>query len=243
MAVAASAGTVTTGAIDPIDAIADVCAAHGVWLHVDGAYGAPAILTERFRDVLSPIARADSVALDPHKWLSVPVEAGVVLVKDAAAMRATFSAVPAYLRSSPEITGPPWFSEFGIQQTRGFRALKVWMTLLHHGLDGYARSISRDLALARLLAAEVEAAADFELLGSGLSIVCFRCVDTAGDLDDFNQSLLLALQLGGEAFLSGARVEGAFALRACFVNPLTRAEDVRGLLDVVRRAARAAAAK
>jgi aromatic-L-amino-acid/L-tryptophan decarboxylase len=160
-----------------------------------------------------------------------------VLVRDAAAMRRTFSLVPAYIRTSPEIAGPPWFSEFGVQQTRGFRALKVWMSLMHHGLDGYARSISRDIALAERLAADVEAAPDFELLGAGLSIVCFRYTATDQDLDELNQTLMTAIQLDGKAFLTGARVDGRFALRACFVNPRTRAEHVTGLLDLVRRAA------
>lgn len=243
MAVAASAGTVSTGAIDPLDAIADICRDRGVWMHVDGAYGAPAILSDRYREQLLPLARADSVALDPHKWLSVPVEAGLVVVRDATAMRRTFSLVPAYIRTSPEVAGPPWFSEFGVQQSRGFRALKVWMSLMHHGLDGYARSISRDIALAERLAAQVEASSDFELLGHGLSIVCFRYTATPADLDEFNQTLMTAVQLGGQAFLTGARVDGRFALRACFVNPRTRAEHVAGLLDLVRSAAASLAAK
>ncbi len=123
MAVVASAGTVNTGAVDPLDAAADVCARHGTWLHVDGAYGAPAILTEHYRDSLAPLSRADSVAIDPHKWLYVPVDAGLVLVRDARAMRDTFSLVPPYLRTDDNmlgVQGPPWFSEYGIEQTRPF---------------------------------------------------------------------------------------------------------------------------
>jgi aromatic-L-amino-acid/L-tryptophan decarboxylase len=163
IAVAASAGTVNSGAIDPLAALRALCDRYGLWLHVDGAYGAPAILSQRYRQELEPIALADSVALDPHKWLYVPVEAGLVLIRDGQAMRDTFSLVPPYLRSdgqTDEVFGPPWFSEYGFQQTRGFRALKVWMSLKHHGLAGYAEAIERDLALAEHLADLVDSSPD-----------------------------------------------------------------------------------
>ncbi|MCA1585989.1 MAG: aminotransferase class I/II-fold pyridoxal phosphate-dependent enzyme [Acidobacteria bacterium] len=148
VAVIASAGTVNTGAVDPLREIAEVCREHNVWLHVDGAYGAPAILSEQYETALAPIAFADSAALDPHKWLCVPVEAGLVLIRHPDAQRAAFSLVPPYLRTDGSLTGvggPPWFSEYGFQQTRGFRALKVWMSLLHHGLAGYRDAINRTL--------------------------------------------------------------------------------------------------
>src|SRR5262249_33100977 len=148
IAAVATSGTVNTGAIDPIAEISAVCREHGLWLHVDGSYGAPAILTEQYRKALEPIGLADSIALDPHKWLYVPVEAGLVLVRDAGAMRDAFSLVPPYLRTdgNPEgVAGPPWFSEYGIQQTRGFRALKVWMCIKQWGLDGYAKAIERNI--------------------------------------------------------------------------------------------------
>jgi aromatic-L-amino-acid/L-tryptophan decarboxylase len=161
IAVIASAGTVNSGAIDPLDEIADVCAKHGVWLHVDGAYGAPAILTGQYAKQLSALARADSLALDPHKWLYVPVEAGVVLVRDARHMRATFSLVPPYLQTDGKtegVGGLPWFSEYGFQQTRSFRALKVWMALRYHGFSGYRSLIERDILLAEELATCCDAA-------------------------------------------------------------------------------------
>lgn len=229
MAVIASAGTVNTGAIDPIDAIADVCARHGVWLHVDGAYGAPAVLTDRYRDVLSPIARADSLTIDPHKWLSVPVENGLVLVKDAGLMRDTFSLVPPYLRTE----GEPWLAEYGIQQTRGFRALKTWMALQYHGVDGYAERIAHDCALAARLADMVRRAPDVELWEpTSLSIVCFRLAGT----DDRNKAALRAIQNGGHAYLSSTVLDGKFWLRACFVNHLTTEADVDRLIQTVRAA-------
>ena len=180
IAVIANAGTVNTGAIDPLDEIAEVCAHHKVWLHVDGAYGAPAILSAKYAKQLSALSRADSLALDPHKWFYVPVEAGLVLVRNAEAMRAAFSLVPPYLRTDGRVEGVgglPWFSEYGFQQSRGFRALKVWMALRHHGLAGYRSSIERDIALAERFAASLRAADDFEIREpQSLSIVCFRYV-------------------------------------------------------------------
>jgi glutamate/tyrosine decarboxylase-like PLP-dependent enzyme len=247
VAVVATAGTVNAGAIDPLEEIADVCAERRVWLHVDGAYGAPAILTTRYARDLAALARADSLALDPHKWLYVPVEAGLVLVRDARAMRAAFSLVPPYLRTDGSATGvggPPWFSEYGFQQTRAFRALKVWMALRHHGLAGYRRAIARDLALAERLAARLRAAADFELHEpQSLSIVCFRHAPAGARgvpqaLDAHNRALLARVQLGGRAFLSGTVMNDRFWLRACIVNPRASESDVDLLPDLVREAAR-----
>ncbi|MDQ2667349.1 MAG: aminotransferase class V-fold PLP-dependent enzyme [Gemmatimonadota bacterium] len=244
MAVVASAGTVNTGAIDPINAIADICAEHGVWLHVDGAYGAPAIITAQYRAALAPIARADSLAVDPHKWLYVPVEAGLVLVRNATAMRDAFSLVPPYLRIDGDehgVLGPPWFSEFGIQQTRGFKALKVWMSLKHYGVNGYRAMIENDLTLAAHLATTVDEADDFErLTPSGLSIVCFRYAPLAlrGDekhLDELNRKVLAEMQLGGEAFVSSTVIRGRFWLRACIVNHRATVHDIEIMVDVVRR--------
>ncbi len=241
MAVVASAGTVNTGAIDPLGPIADVCARRGLWLHVDGAYGAPAILTDAYREALAPIARADSVAMDPHKWLSVPVESGLVVVRDAALMRETFSLVPAYLRTDENahgVQGPPWFSEYGIQQTRGFRALKTWMALRHHGFAGYAARITRDCGLAARLAAGVRALPSLELWEpSSLSIVCFRIAGS----DERNRAVLRDIQLGGRAFLSGTVLDGRFWLRACLVNHLTQESDIDALIDEVLAAAARAA--
>lgn len=243
IAVVASAGSASTGVIDPLATIAAVCRRQGLWFHVDGAYGAPAILTERYREELAPLALADSVALDPHKWLYVPVEAGLVLVRDVAAMRATFSLVPSYLPvgDAPSgATGLPWFSEFGPQQTRGFRALKVWMALKHHSLAGYAAAIARDIALAGRLAARVEAAPDLELLlPPNLSIVCFRYAPphvraASARLDTLNRAILEEIQIGGRAFLSPTVVADRFALRACIVNPRATDADIDATIALVR---------
>jgi glutamate/tyrosine decarboxylase-like PLP-dependent enzyme len=243
VAVAASAGTASTGAIDPLAEIRDICRRFGLWFHVDASYGGPAILTERYQATLAPIRDADSLALDPHKWLYVPVEAGLALVRDGAAMRDAFSLVAPYLRTDGQPTGvggPPWFSEFGFQQTRGFRALKVWMALKLHGLDGYTRSIERDLSLAGQLADAVRQSNDLELLvPPTLSIVCFRFAprhlrSESTRLDELNKKLLDTIQLRGQAFLSGTTINGSFSLRACVINHRTEKDDVEFLVDHVR---------
>jgi glutamate/tyrosine decarboxylase-like PLP-dependent enzyme len=248
VAVIASAGTVNTGAIDPLGAIADVCAKHGVWMHVDGGYGAPAVLTSEFRAQLSSLGRADSVGIDAHKWMYVPVDAGMVLIRDGNHMRDTFSLVPPYLRSDDDrhgVHGLPWLSEYGSEQTRPFRALKVWMALRYFGTSGYAELIAHDIAMARRLASRVRETSGFELWEpQGLSIVCFRAVPAslAGDdaaIDALNQRVLAALQLGGKAFLSSTTLHGRLWMRSCIVNPGTMPEDIDAVFDAVREAVRA----
>jgi aromatic-L-amino-acid/L-tryptophan decarboxylase len=243
--VVASTGTVNTGAIDPIDSIADVCAEHDVWLHVDGSYGAPAVLLlDQHTRTRAALGRVDSLAMDPHKWLYAPVDAGLVLIRHRQLAREAFSLVPAYLRTDDDpdgVGGPVWFSEYGFDQTRPFRALKVWLQLKHLGVTGYRDLITRDIAVADRLAAGVAAAPDLELLAHGLSVVCFRCrpVDWSGDdhaLDALNRQVLSAVQLGGDAFLAGTRVDGVTALRACVVNPGSSAADADAVLGVVRAA-------
>jgi aromatic-L-amino-acid decarboxylase len=245
IAVVASAGTVNTGAIDPLAEIADVCAKHSVWLHVDAAYGGPAILSRKYHDALSALSRADSIALDPHKWLYVPVEAGIVLVRDGEAMRNAFSLVPPYLRTDGNpagVGGPTWLSEYGFQQTRGFHALKVWMALKHHGWNGYRRAIDKDLALAEHLAGRVRQTPDLELCEpQSLSIVCFRYVPPGmrGDqaaLNALNKALVEEIQLGGQAFLSSTVMNDRFWLRACIINFRTQREDIDALVELVANA-------
>jgi aromatic-L-amino-acid decarboxylase len=242
--VAASAGTASTGTIDPLHDIRDVCRRHGVWFHVDAAYGGPAVLTARYRNELAALKDADSLALDPHKWLYVPVEAGLSLVRDGAAMRDAFSLVPPYIRTdgnSAGVLGLPWFSEYGFQQTRGFRALKVWMALKFHGVDGYTASIERDLSLAGRLAERVRQSGDLQLvIEPSLSIVCFRFAPAPlrGDeekLNELNKRLLEAVQLGGNAFLSSTTINGAFCLRACVINHRSTEEDIDFLVAHVRQ--------
>jgi len=242
VAVMASAGTVNTGAIDPLDAVADVCAEYDVWLHVDGSYGGPAVLLlDEHTATREALARVDSLALDPHKWLYAPVDAGLILLRDRELARDAFSLVPPYLRTDDDPAGaggPVWFSEYGFDQTRPFRALKVWMLLRHLGADGYRELIARDVAVAGRLAAAVEAAPDLELLATGLSVVCFRCTprDPDLDIDALNRRVLTQVQLGGKAFLAGTTVDGMFALRACVVNPGMGSADAEAIVAEVRAA-------
>jgi glutamate/tyrosine decarboxylase-like PLP-dependent enzyme len=246
IAAVASAGTVSTGAIDPLDEIADVCAEHGVWLHVDGAYGGPAVFADDLRPLLAGIGRADSIAFDPHKWLYIPHSAGAVLVQDMGLLVESFSAEASYTYSdeerSPQSTG---LRMFGPQFSRGFQALKVWVSLLSHGRGAYADRISHDAALARYLGERAAARQDFELLAPvGLSICCFRYLPQglAGEgtvereeyLNRLNQRLMTEMQLDGRVFLSNVVIEpsGAFGLRVCVVNFRTEAEDMDAVLDV-----------
>jgi glutamate/tyrosine decarboxylase-like PLP-dependent enzyme len=215
-------------------------------LHVDGAYGAFGILDPGTSPRYAGLDRADSLALDPHKWLSVPVECGCALVRDSAVLRDAFSFVPPYLRTEEDkgIGGLPWYAEYGFQQTRGFRALKLWMTLLHTGSAGVASIVARHVRLARQLAEKVDAAVDMERLAPApLSIVCFRYAPEAlrGDgerLDALNKAIMEEVQAGGEAFLTQAVLGGRFALRANVLHYGTTDDDIDALLDVVRQTGR-----
>jgi len=241
--VVASAGTVNTGTVDPLDRIADVCAEEGLWFHVDGAYGAVGVLDPAVAPLYRGMERADSLALDPHKWLGVPVECGCALVRDGALLRDTFSLVPPYIRTEEGkgFGGLPWYAEYGFQQTRGFRALKLWMTLQHAGRAGIAAMIVGHNRLARRLAALVADAPDLELVAPPeLSITLFRYAPAAlrGDgarLDALNKRVMEEVQAGGQAFLTGTVLRGRFALRACIIGYATTADDVAALVDEVRR--------
>jgi len=228
----ANAGTVNSGAIDPLDALADLCEREGLWFHIDGAYGGFGILAEQTIGLYKGIERADSLAIDPHKWLYLPVECGCCIVRDAQAMRDAYSLVPSYLRDDRVL---PWFSEFGIQQTRGFKALKLWLTMQHIGLDGYRQLISRDIDLARQLQDKIRARDDFELVATGpLSVTCFLYTPPDhAEIEALNRKLIPLLQAEGKVFLTGTELEGRFALRACIVNFRTTEADLDLLLDVI----------
>jgi aromatic-L-amino-acid/L-tryptophan decarboxylase len=240
--VSATAGTVGTGAFDPLDALADFCGTQQLWLHVDGAYGAIAAAVPEVAERCRGLARADSLALDPHKWLSVPVECGAVLLRDGQGLRDTFSFVPPYLRTEEGkgFGGLPWFSEYGFQQTRGFRALKLWLVLRQLGRDGVQRHLAGHLALARTLADRVDAAPDLERLAPvELSIVCFRYVPPgasadAAALDALNKRIMETVQAEGHAFLTNTTLAGRFALRACVLHYGTTEADIDALVTAVR---------
>lgn len=240
--VAGSAGTVNTGAVDPLDEIADVAAEHGLWFHVDGSYGALGILTAEAASRFAGLARADSLALDPHKWLGVPIGCGCALFREPAEARDAFSHVPAYLRDE-DADEIGWFSEYGPEQTRPFRALRLWATMSHLGRTGIIRLVDHTVGLARTLAAMVEKADDFELLAPvTVSVTAFRYHPPhapMGDrLDALNAAIPLAVQRRGRAFLTGTRLGGSQALRACFLNPATTDDDLLILLDEIRTVAK-----
>ncbi|OKI16453.1 pyridoxal-dependent decarboxylase [Streptomyces sp. CB03911] len=238
--VVASAGTVGTGAVDSFDPIADLCAEQELWLHVDGAYGAFGVLDPAIAHRYAGLERADSLALDPHKWLGVPVDCGCALVRDTDELRGTFSLVPSYLRD--EAAGSlGWFSEYGMEQTRPFRSLKVWATIAHRGRQGISDDIARCTALARRLGELVEADPELELLAPvQTSIVAFR--HRAAGLDEaavnaVNRELPVAVQLRGRVFVTGALLDGREMLRACLLNAATTEADLELLLAEVRAAA------
>jgi glutamate/tyrosine decarboxylase-like PLP-dependent enzyme len=239
--VAASAGTVNTGAVDPLDEIAEVAAEHGLWFHVDGAYGALGVLADGAADRYAGMARADSLALDPHKWLGVPVDCGCILVRDPGTTRDAFSLVPAYLRD--DAAGDlGWFSEYGPEQTRPFRALRVWATMSHLGHDGILGLVNHCTRLASTLAAMVDGSDDFELLAPvTASITAFRHRPAgipADRLDALNRTIPAVVQRRGRVFITGTRLAGTEALRACFLHPATDTDDLTALLDEIRETAR-----
>jgi aromatic-L-amino-acid decarboxylase len=250
--VVGTAGTVGTGAIDPLGALADVAGRHGLWFHVDASYGGFAVLAPAAPASLRALARADSIALDPHKWLYLPVDCGCVLYRDPAAALATFAHEAEYMRvmdSAPPETFAFW--DYGPELSRRFRALKVWMLLRAVGLGPLRAAIEKDLACAAALASKIDGSEDFQRLAPvELSIVCFRHVPAearpalpagTGDierrLDAWNERLLVALQRDGKSYMSNAPVDGRFALRACVMNHRTTLEDMDALLADLRRLA------
>ena len=249
--VVGTAGTVSTGVMDPLPELGAVCREHSTWFHVDGAYGAPvAALLPHAPAELAAIAEADSVAIDPHKWLYAPLEAGCALVRDADALHRTFRHHPPYYRFDGDRSDPPLnFHEWGIQNSRGFRALKVWLGLRQAGRAGVVQSIADDMALTRSLHAHVGSHPEFEGFTCELSISTFRYVPAdlrarVGDqgvgayLDTLNAAILGASQDGGEVFVSNAVVGGRFVLRACIVNFRTTEADVAAVPELLARVGR-----
>ena len=241
--VVGTAGSVATGVVDPLAEIADVCRRHDVWFHVDGAYGALAARVPEAPDSLRALSDADSVAVDPHKWLYAPLEAGCALVRRPADLLRAFSYHPSYYHFDHEVTN---YFDFGPQNSRGFRALKVWLALRQVGSSGYLGMIGDDMRLARRLHALVQQHPDFEAMTQHLSITTFRYVprdlrpaaetpETDAYLQRLNQELLRRVERSGEAFLSNATVNGRFALRACIVNFRTSLADIEALLALLSR--------
>jgi aromatic-L-amino-acid decarboxylase len=239
--VVGNAGTVGTGAVDPLPELAALCREFDLWFHVDGAYGGVAAVLPDAPSALAALREADSVAVDPHKWLYAPLEAGCALVRDAARLRDAFAYHPPYYHFGDAAIN---YFDLGPQNSRGFRALKVWLALQQVGREGYAAMIAEDILLAAELFAQIPHYAELEAFTQSLSIATFRFVppdlerraaETEKYLDQLNSELLTRLQNSGEAYLSNAVVRGRFVLRACIVNFRTSAADVRALPPLVVR--------
>jgi aromatic-L-amino-acid decarboxylase len=238
LAVSATAGTTTTGAIDPLAELAEIAARHELWFHVDAAYGGAAILADDLRGLLGGIERADSLAVDPHKWLYTSQSAGCVLLREFGALSRSFHADASYIWLDDDARHGVDLAMHGPQFSRGFAALKVWISLLAHGRAAYGRRISHDAALARYLGELVTEHPDFELMAAPqLSICCFRYrpagwSDSEEALDRVNERLMTAIHADGRVYCSNAVIGGRFGLRACIVNFRTEAEDLERLLAV-----------
>ena len=238
--VVASAGTTATGAVDPLDGAAEVAAEHQLWFHVDGAYGAPAAAVPAQREHFRGMERADSLAIDAHKWLYAPVDCSALLVHDISAAARAFGATAGdYVRVlQAEHDEAFAFWDHGLELSRRFRALKLWMTFRHYGARRLTEAIEHDIAMAARLAALVEHGSDFELLSPpSLSICTFRHVPPTvaeQELDAHNERLLAAVQRDGRVYLSNAVVNGHFALRACVTNYRTTNADIERTVDVLR---------
>src|SRR5215204_6705851 len=242
--VVGSAGTVNTGVVDPLSEIADIAGEFDLWFHVDGAYGAPGVLDERKKHLFEGLPRADSVSLDPHKWLYFPVDAGCLLFRDSTAAMAAFNTEDAdYIKthgySNEEALA---FWDYGVELSRRFRALKVWLTLQYYGTRRIAEAISEDISLAGYLGEVVSKADDFELLAPvELSICCFRYVpagtSSEAELDQLNERIMGLVQKGGRAYVSNATVNGRFALRACITNFRTTQSDIDETIEAIREVA------
>lgn len=237
IAVCANAGATNTGAVDPLSEMADFCAAQGIWLHVDAAYGGFAVLTERGRDLLRGMERADSVTLDAHKWLFQPFEAGCLLVRDVRALEGAFSVHPEYLQDTRLGMEHVNFADRGLQLTRSFRALKVWMSIQTFGLGAFRRAVGRGIEFADRAAAFVEASPALELRSApSLGVVCFRV--NPGGLDDealeaLNERVQARVIGSGTAMMSSTRLKGVYALRLCIMAHHTTWQDVEETLQAV----------
>lgn len=243
-----TAGDVSTGTVDDLAELSRISKKYNLWFHIDGAYGVPAAVLPSLKNVFNGIAEADSIALDPHKWLYSPLEAGCTLVKNPQHLIDTFSSHPEYYNFN-NIEGETTqnYYEFGLQNSRGFRALKVWLTLQHIGRNGYQKLISKDIKLSKMLSMLAQNHSELEAITQNLSISTFRYIPKEKIdpiegkekyLNKLNESLLNKLQNGGEVFLSNAIINQKYCLRACIVNFRTSKKDIKEIIDIIVREGR-----
>lgn len=242
-----NAGDVSTGVVDNLSEIAAICKTHNLWFHIDGAYGIPAAAVPEYKDLFKGIQGADSIAIDPHKWLYAPLEAGCTLVKNPQHLIDTYSAHPVYYNFDNSVDEPTLnYYEYGFQNSRGFRALKVWMALQQAGKNGYIKMINEDIDLSKLLFEEAQKHEELEAITQNLSIATLRYVPkhaneekmNEANLNTLNEKLLNRLQQGGEVFLSNAVVEDKYCLRACVVNFRTSKKDIHEVIEIIVREGR-----
>ena len=236
-----TAGDVSTGVVDNLKGISTICKVYDLWLHIDGAYGAPAAVVPQLKNLFDGISEADSIALDPHKWLYNPLEAGCTLVKNPQHLIDTYSSHPEYYNfTNNEEEFAQNYYEYGLQNSRGFRALKVWLTLQQVGRSGYEKMINEDIELSKYLFELAEKHAELDAVSNNLSITTFRyvpldCKEDNAYLNKINEEILNEIQTGGELFLSNAIVNEMYCLRACFVNFRTSQKDIREIIDIIIR--------
>jgi glutamate/tyrosine decarboxylase-like PLP-dependent enzyme len=235
-----TAGDVSTGVVDNLKGISTICKAYNLWFHIDGAYGVPAAIIPKYKDLFDGLSEADSIALDPHKWLYSPLEAGCTLVKNPQHLIDTYSSHPEYYNfSNSENEFAQNFYEYGLQNSRGFRALKVWLSLQQVGRSGYEKLISEDIELSEMLFDLAKKHPELEAVSQNLSITTFRYIplnykeEDNEYLNKLNEELLNELQTGGELFLSNAIVSEMYCLRACIVNFRTSKKDIREIIEII----------
>jgi len=241
MAVCANAGATNTGAIDPLQAMAEYCDAEGIWLHVDAAYGGFAVLAEKGKRALAGMERADSIAMDAHKWLFQPFEAGCLMVRDVRVLEEVFSVRPEYLQDTEWGRDHPNFGDRGLQLSRSFRALKVWMSIQTFGMRAFRDAVSAGIDLAERAEAYARASDVLEIANpASLGVVCFRVNPRGSDLDAagleaLNEAVQQRVIDTGTAMMSSTRLRGMYSLRLCILNHNTRWSDVRETLEAIER--------
>ena len=241
IAVCANAGAASTGAIDPLEAMAGFCEAEGIWLHVDAAYGGFAIVTNQGKGLLRGIERADSIGLDAHKWFFQPYEAGCLLVKDGRTLERAFEVHHDVLQDTIWGADHPNFADRGLQLSRSFRALKVWMSIQTFGMGAFRRAVSKGMELAARAEEYVQASPTLEIMNpASLGIVCFRVNPTDADLnkealEEINRNVLARVFWEDPAFISSTLLRGTFSLRLCIMNHTTTWDDVRQTLEAIER--------